>query len=260
MKNGTPSCVKSSNSMPWKWTPVDAGRLLVNVIRTLSPSMTRIVGPGPGLVVAERLHGWQEGVDGPVDLVDREREHLGAVDVHADGLERLVALDDLGELGVVGVGALDVVEERGHARGARRGCRRTGGPGPGRRSRARSSPPAGSGSAGASGWAPRTATPPGSARGSATASGSRRRPRRRPTTARPSPGTRRGSRPCPRRRRRRRCAGSHGGSRATGTARAGRTTTSRRGLDGLGGRFCGGVHGQAPGGMTGGRDPGGAGC
>ena len=46
VKNGTPSWVKSSNSMPWKWTPVDAGRLLVNVIRTRSPSMTRIVGPG----------------------------------------------------------------------------------------------------------------------------------------------------------------------------------------------------------------------
>ena len=44
--NGTPSIVKSANSMPWKCTPVGSLMLFVNVIRTLSPSVTRRMGPG----------------------------------------------------------------------------------------------------------------------------------------------------------------------------------------------------------------------
>ena len=44
--NGTPSMKKSSKSIPWKWTPVVSFRLFVNLTRTLSPSVTRIVGPG----------------------------------------------------------------------------------------------------------------------------------------------------------------------------------------------------------------------
>ena len=37
---------KSSNSTPWKWTPVVSLRLLVKMARTFAPSGTRIVGPG----------------------------------------------------------------------------------------------------------------------------------------------------------------------------------------------------------------------
>ena len=88
--------------------------LLVNVIRTLSPSVTRRIGPGPHLVVAERLDRRVDGVDLPLDLVDRELEHLGAVGVDARGLQRLVPLGDHRELGVVEVGPEHVVEERRH--------------------------------------------------------------------------------------------------------------------------------------------------
>ena len=48
--NGTPSWKKSSNSTPWKWTPVVSLRLFVNSTRTLSPCVTRIVGPGQDLL------------------------------------------------------------------------------------------------------------------------------------------------------------------------------------------------------------------
>ena len=44
--NGTPSWKKSSNSTPWKWTPVVSLRLFVKTALTLSPWLTRIVGPG----------------------------------------------------------------------------------------------------------------------------------------------------------------------------------------------------------------------
>ena len=44
--NGTPSMKKLSKSTPWKWTPVVSFRLFVKMTRTLSPSVTRIVGPG----------------------------------------------------------------------------------------------------------------------------------------------------------------------------------------------------------------------
>ena len=44
--NGTPSWKKSSNRTPWKWTPVVSLRLFVKIARTLSPWVTRIVGPG----------------------------------------------------------------------------------------------------------------------------------------------------------------------------------------------------------------------
>jgi len=44
--NGTPSWKKSANSTPWKWIPVVSFRLVVKMARTLSPWLTRIVGPG----------------------------------------------------------------------------------------------------------------------------------------------------------------------------------------------------------------------
>ena len=37
---------KLSKSTPWKWTPVVSFRLFLKIARTLSPSVTRIVGPG----------------------------------------------------------------------------------------------------------------------------------------------------------------------------------------------------------------------
>ena len=71
-------------------------------------------GPGPHPVVAERLDGRVDRVDLPLDLVHGELEHLRPVGVDPHRVERLVALGDHRELGVVGVGAEDVVEERGH--------------------------------------------------------------------------------------------------------------------------------------------------
>ena len=43
---GTPSWKKSSSSTPWKWTLVVSFRLFLKTARTLSPWLTRIVGPG----------------------------------------------------------------------------------------------------------------------------------------------------------------------------------------------------------------------
>ena len=45
MTPGTPSILLGS-TMPCQWTAVPIGRWLVTMTRTLSPSMTRMVGPG----------------------------------------------------------------------------------------------------------------------------------------------------------------------------------------------------------------------
>jgi len=96
---GTPSWKKSSNSTPWKWTPVVSFRLLVKMARTLSPWLTRIVGPRRLLVVAEggdRIHLF---VDLLRDLVDGQPEdlhitvNLGRQRVHC------IAEDQLRDLG-----------------------------------------------------------------------------------------------------------------------------------------------------------------
>ena len=220
---------------------VDAGRVR-HVVGDRDPDAVALDDadrrPGPGLVEPEGLHRRQEGVDRPVDLVGREREDLGPVDVDADRLERLVALDDLGELGVVGVRSEDVVEELGHAErpgevadepahphlGVVVGLRPAG-----REVRDR--------------WRRRARRGPGRRRLRRRRDGRRRRRRRGGRRERP----RRGGR------------GLTGGQRrghAGDADDAGRAQESPardgvvRGLDGFGGRFCGGVHGRAPAGLT----------
>ena len=96
---------------------VDPGRL-GHVVRERDPDLVALGdpqdGPRPHLVVAERLDRRVDRVDLPLDLVDRELEHLGAVGVDPRGLQRLVPLGDHRELGVVEVGPEHVVEERRH--------------------------------------------------------------------------------------------------------------------------------------------------
>ena len=73
--NGTPSWKKSSNSTPWKWTPVVSCRLLVKIDADLRALGDPDRGPRGLPVVAEGGHRRLELVDRLLDLVDGDPEH-----------------------------------------------------------------------------------------------------------------------------------------------------------------------------------------
>ena len=80
--NGTPSWKKSSNSTPWKWTPVVSLRLLVKIDADLVALGDPDRRSGPLAVVAEPGDRRHQLVDVLLDLVDRELEDL---DVAVEG-------------------------------------------------------------------------------------------------------------------------------------------------------------------------------